>query len=510
MSAHGRGRLQDRYDWVVVGDHPAALVAGLAALKRGNSVLFVPFGDRPGREPQRQWVLGGLEGGSFGRLVRENLGISPADLGIVPARAEILHPRFRFRVPDRLEAWWPRIRRDLLDGEDASRATRRAETSRLRDWSTGLAAAVESGRLDRREASASSSGSGGRKDGARRESWRRPWEAPLQELLADTQPAEDGEFLSALRAAASPESAPGRWRARPAWETWWAAQELMMSGKVEGGWSALQHRLRELGREWGGSFLGARDEVSRFFVESGRVVGLQILARTEMIQTHRVLVGAPVRRIHDRFSGGEAPAPAARLAKAGTGLPASPLTRTRGFTLSVIVREEAVSEQVPDYVIWTEEGVGGVPLEIEVIRPRPGPVRIVARATLGPDELRAAAPDPQLLLEPSPLTRVIRARMLRKLTEVFPYIEFHAVEIQPNLGAPTSAATEAGRGASADRVPSPEEPRAVWLEQGEGWRSPLSNLAVLAGERFALGAGLPIWHGASDLLRDPQFNAASH
>ena len=38
-------RLRDHYDWIVLGDHPAALLSAGLAARQGNSVLVLPLGE---------------------------------------------------------------------------------------------------------------------------------------------------------------------------------------------------------------------------------------------------------------------------------------------------------------------------------------------------------------------------------------------------------------------------------------------------------------------------------
>ena len=61
-------KLRDQYDWVVLGDSPAALVSASLAARLGLSVLVLPLGPKSAPtllpdftvfDPERNWI-GGL------------------------------------------------------------------------------------------------------------------------------------------------------------------------------------------------------------------------------------------------------------------------------------------------------------------------------------------------------------------------------------------------------------------------------------------------------------------
>ena len=71
-------RLQDQYDWIVLGNHPAALLGGGLAAQLGQSVLILPFSssfilnvssEGQPLDPESNYLLGlGKSGKSDGLL----------------------------------------------------------------------------------------------------------------------------------------------------------------------------------------------------------------------------------------------------------------------------------------------------------------------------------------------------------------------------------------------------------------------------------------------------------
>ncbi len=103
----GAGKLRESYDWIVVGNHPAAVLSGALLAKLGLSVLQLSFFDSPSRKISKggQWVewesncLPGFAPGGLGWNLLEYLGALKTELALFSAEEEFM----RIQTPsDRL------------------------------------------------------------------------------------------------------------------------------------------------------------------------------------------------------------------------------------------------------------------------------------------------------------------------------------------------------------------------------------------------------------------------
>jgi hypothetical protein len=101
------------------------------------------------------------------------------------------------------------------------------------------------------------------------------------------------------------------------------------------------------------------------------------------------------------------------------------------FTLSFLVRNEALNSKLCSRSIWQQNGAP--PLEIEVAAPRSLTSQSPQCSTV---LLRTLMPFSQESLQPE-YQRGIASRMFRQACEILPYFESHVVESYPRFSTPT-------------------------------------------------------------------------
>src|SRR4051812_26983480 len=88
-------KLRDNYDWIVLGDHPGALLSASLAAKLGLSVLVLPLSpglgltiSRSGQylDPESNYLMAVAKGDKHNGLLSECL----ARVGILPFEAEMI------------------------------------------------------------------------------------------------------------------------------------------------------------------------------------------------------------------------------------------------------------------------------------------------------------------------------------------------------------------------------------------------------------------------------------
>ncbi|HUP55978.1 MAG TPA: hypothetical protein VM598_00895 [Bdellovibrionota bacterium] len=499
-------RLRDQYDWVVLGDHPGALLSASLAARLGLSVLVLPFapgarlivsGSGQHFDPEPNFMLGlaaadqpdqGVATGLLG-LCLKRLGVLASEEELIEVKGcfhHVLTPSARVSLAPQPEKFEGELKREL--GEE--------RVKRL-----GLLAALK---------------------GARPELGRYWAELPRR-LTMD--PARKGKVASAERLAqvyrrlghsvrATNRSAQawlvkdhrvsdlmrlhpemdledicrGLWHGvstsgihDPELPDFLQAISLANSaGAYRGGMTAYREFMLRLARR-AGADIPPKTDCRRIFVEAGRLVGIQVSNHGNMISTPAGVLGCSLEHVSQKVT-----ASGATLFRK---LRPAPKPSGWRFSISLTVHAEAIPAVTPSRLVWQEKDAPAI--LIEIVDPadyghKEADHRILFARTILPFT-------PETLTVP--FQRMTGARMFRQLTEIFPFLEFHVKRVFPDFrtGGSTfvqAKAPAADAGAEfleaypyATLEEIPENLRA-YSGPGMGARSGVEGLFVASGESF--------------------------
>lgn len=488
-------KLRAHYDWVVLGEHPGALLTAALVARLGLSVLIVPLGARPGihigqsgqiLDFESNLLIGLGESGELSGLLRgclQHLGVLPAEKDAIQQERAfplVLTPSFRFQSGMNIELaereWTRNVTSSDPDFAHVWTALKLIRPELIKYWNR-LPQRLTL--VDKKAAGADSErkitlASVMKRSVATAQSDVDAWvgDEPVARRAAYT-PGPQGrmrEFLDALSVSFGG-SLSGERTLSEQWSLWALAQT---SASVHGGMSAYRKLLKRCALGFGAHILDD-SEVRRIFIDSGKLSGLQLASRAEVVradggalgvsaQRVRPLIEVSGRRWPSRFSEGSTPS--------GWNL-----------TLALSVHADALPARLPGRVVWYEEG--GLPFEMEVALPSEFAQTDTKRRHVF---LRVTMPYDEKTLDPA-YQRLICARMFRKFTEIIPFVEQHLHGVYPDFRSSDlrefrqvyPAQTLA---ALSDHVlvfaPMQSEAR----PQGRGSRSGVEGLFLVSGESY--------------------------
>ncbi|MCM2278368.1 MAG: hypothetical protein NDJ89_09860 [Oligoflexia bacterium] len=481
---------------MVLGDHPGALLSAALAARLGLSVLVLPMGPGLGAvvtksghclDPETNFLLGLGRSEDHPGLVSEclhRLGVLHSEADAVlegeAAFPEIVTPRHRLALRDHEERLKHELRRELgTDGLKAIALLEALEASRPeyeRFWlelpaRLTLAAGTSKTRISslnlvelRKRL-----GRGGLSEAARR--WSRAQE--VSSFLLEKRHPELEEIFTGLWHSMN----TGCQALPNAFALTEAMQMLSLAftgGAFRGGMSAYREFVLRLARRHG-AFIPPKAECRRIFIERGRLAGVQIAQRGNMITVAGGALGCAFDQAKSLMT---------RSGRSWSGsAQKTPKPIGWKFTLSLTVGEEAIPNGMANRVLWQEKGAP--PLEIEWVKPadygfREAERRLVFVRTLLPFTQESLSPEYQVMAA---------ARMLRQLTELMPFLEYHILRIFPDFravpGSPEIPAGEALSDLYGFSVPQmiPENLR-CYEGRGMGSRSDVEGLFVVSGEAY--------------------------
>jgi len=498
--------LGDRYDWVVLGDHPAALLSASLVAKQGLSVLMLPMGatlkasvSESGHfhDPESNFMMGLGRSGEFCGLVSDSL----SRLGILPAEQELIRvselpqlltPETRLSFAPDLLPLSAEIKRefgaDVAEKIGLPAAIQAAEREfhtfwlQLGDRMTLKAPAKNSGGVPRALRGVADAAGLGAARGAERgyagnmtELRRILQRHPRFKLKAEANWLSSRKKVSELaRELGRPDLAEtlfglgyalsGTYHVDPPVIDILQILALGRTGATfRGGMTNLRELLVRLAQRNGAHLLPAL-ECRRVFVENGRLVGIQIANHGNMISVGGGVLGCTVGSAVEL------------MALNGRNwlrrLKSAPVPAGWVFTLSLTVHAEAVPVGMGARAIWQEKGAP--PLEVEVADvqdygSRDRDLKIIF--------LRALMPFKQESLDPD-FQRLTAARMLRQAMELLPFLEFHIVRVYPDFqedAMPIGSVHAAGKSVQFGEV---QQPRGVRVPRG-------SRVVVGEGDELA-------------------------
>jgi phytoene dehydrogenase-like protein len=492
-------KLRDHYDWVVLGDHPGALLSAALAARLGLSVLVLPV--FPGKsisvaedgrfvDPEPNYLLSLGRVPQFNGLLSECLG----RLGILPAELEqvqrseplpqVLTPEFRLAFGGAGGSDFGRLEQELSRelGKGAAQksglvqALKRAEPDYLGYWLAlperlTLAA-------DKKKTAAP-----GLRFPALKRRIAKSVTGPEQARWLDRarhasrlarELGVDGvtELLAGVAYGAG-----GNLGVDPSLDEVLHLLALARTGaSFKGGMGAYREFLERLAKRLG-AHLPPELECKRVFVDQGRFTGVQVANRANVISGGGAVVGCALSQLKTLVS------------QSGRslwrGLKPSPAPSGWRFTISFIVDERAIPPGASPRMIWQEREAP--PIEIEIADAEPHGLSSGKR-----DGSRAIQARTVLPYEPETLTleyqRRIAARLFRQLSEIFPFVEPHVRGVFPEFRPESAARTELAQVygfAGLEWIP---ENLRVFAHHagrsGVGSRSGVEGLFVATGESF--------------------------
>ena len=429
-------KLRDHYDWIVLGEKPAALLTASLAARLGLSVLVLPLApvmgfsaSRSGQcfDPESNSIVG-LGKSSHGSL----LGNTLAKIGALPS--EEFDRNTVSRVPQFLV---PDTRVAFFSDEDVLKAELQREFGTEAGAALNILKIIEtkfnsywhkfptylSIQKQKRV-----KGEGPRTLAELRKHLKKRIKASnskaysnLDKNISDMRVGIEGDFLSLATGlqywvTSGASSEPKVFDSLHMWSL------ARTSGSFKGGMTAYREFLLSLARRLG-VHVPIKTECRRIFIEQGRFAGVQIANFGNMISSHAGILGCPLDKAYPSITyTGRHWFHRKRKGPAKVGWK---------YTLALTVRKEAIPKGMLSRLIWQEPGAPA--LEIEVVNPTDYKAdyritntdhRIIYLRTVMPYT------DESLTIE---YQRLISARMVQKVTEIIPFLEYHINQIYPDF-----------------------------------------------------------------------------
>ncbi len=433
-------RLQENYDWIVLGDTPAALLSAALVARMGLSVLVVAEDGGKKWEVSDSGQLMDLEPNFLlGMAKLERLGGVVAEclsrLRLAPSEWQKLE-----RPEQIFQAVTPRVRAGFtLQNEQLEREIRRESSGSSADQWLALVDSLSATEL-------MSHGF-----------WRYlperltlrdpkhqalPMEVPLSEELllkrvqSLVQKSPDGvkawfgsdqAFSSLLTQESQQEWLQG-WLVGALGKEWGscspyhALQTLSLARtgvRVVGGVSTLRQSLLRLGIRLGAQWVAPEGESRRIFIEDGKILGVQLGTKGSVIRTRGIAAGRNASVVRG-WATGDSPA----LVEGYEGI---------RITLGLSVSDHGIPEGMLDRVVWKEAGAPA--MELERTRPEhyglPGSdYQVVFLRSVFPSESIEWSPEQW---------RSVLARMYRQACEIMPFLDENAFRRFPDFRSPDFA-----------------------------------------------------------------------
>ncbi len=450
-------KLREQYDWIVLGDDPGALLSGCLAARLGLSVLILPLSpsldvmstkNDKFVDPESSLLLGVLpfedSPSLLGRCL-DQLGMREDERGLFIAQdalPQVLTPGTRAQLVDGQSEIREQLSREW--GEEGLRQT---------GWDIALAHAEKEIRSfwthlpesKMRFPQNAESQSHSKKLLA----GLRLIRAKTRALLAGTAAPVPASVLKSARGLKAKDAQAARqWFSSQAltsgvhslefFDGVWSglsgsaprgaqkAHLLQLAGlragsvSVRGGMSAFRDLLRQLAKRNGADVV-SDSECQAIFVQHGKFVGIQSQGLGGMISGGGAMLGVPFTTLPFVATG--------RGSGAAGAHPAPGALSGWKFTVAISVHPEAIPPGATRRIVWKEADAPF--LEIELTRGRDygfaenkANHSVIFARTLMP--LTAESLTTQF-------QRLTAARMLRKLTEIFPFLDYHIEWIYPDF-----------------------------------------------------------------------------
>lgn len=410
-------KIRDSYDWVVLGEHPGALLSAGLAARLGLSVLVVPFGQTArlslssnGQylDPEANFILGiqnvdGVE--ALTRLCLNRLGVSEGEWEGVEggdALFQVVSHRHRIAFGP------PKFFASELKREIGNKAG--VELNALSAWEKYHRDILRAWHAFPKRLTIASD------KAATKAQSSRDW-ASLEFKRGGRNPVAQGDtsLHSALHFAIN-----GRpWNNAVSLPFIESLAVGTTGARFKGGMTAYRELLVNLARRLGAD-IATKTDCRKILTDGQRVTGVQLAGRSGTIRAGGVAVGARFSEAIARLQGASK-----RYGKSER----HSLTPTAWkFTLALTLSREAIPPGVGRRVVWVEQDAP--PLEIEFARRTEFEEQDTSASNVA--FLRTLMPYSSESLVPA-YQRLVSARMMRKFTELFPFAEFHVKNVFPEF-----------------------------------------------------------------------------
>lgn len=431
-------RLRDQYDWIAVGETPGALLSAAIAAKQGFSVLIVP--SSPGWEsstvklangeqvfdPEPNLWLGASNDKQKGLLheLLHKLGALDAEIqAFTPLGApgegapglELVTPQARVTLGGSAKHLSAEFKREGVTAPGLVPALRHAEDAILQHWARSIT------RLTLR------------KGGDVKAAHADPSLRAFLKGLEREHRRGDREARRWLARSAQGDAALGDRALIQGARTLWGAGDLQQGSPLhwiqqcalartaatyKGGAAAWRAFLLRLAKRLGAE-VAPKGEFKRIWVSRGRFEGIQLGSRSNVLPARGAALGLSVAELRKK------------IVLSGWGnyrrvrAPLAP--RGWRFTLSLTVHAEAIPPRLSPRIVFQEKDAP--PLEVEIANPIDFGVNDPEYRYV---HVRTVLPFTAETLEPE-YQRIMAGRMIRKLTELFPFLEYHVLHLYPDF-----------------------------------------------------------------------------
>ncbi|OFZ53231.1 MAG: hypothetical protein A2428_11845 [Bdellovibrionales bacterium RIFOXYC1_FULL_54_43] len=435
-------RFRDHYNWVVLGDHPGALLSASLAARLGLSVLVLPLapGMRAGLsdsgqcfDPESNYLIGlrGLvhSNGLLSECLQRAGVLSSEEQfirkdGVLP---QVITPSSRvlFALNDQdLAIEYNReFGKRTVERSGFLEALKEAESEFLKYWlalparltwdSATAGKSIKKGSPQAFGSLLKKIQMESRLNGKLKKSWffRR---STLSDLAHLTGRPDFNELFRGLWFGAASNSC-----ADPLLADLVHLLSIARTGaSFKGGMTAYREFLGRVAKRLG-VHLPEKVECSRLFIQKGQFIGVQVSNHGTMISVDGGVLGCRLDQARDKMtSSGQS-----WLRK----LKRSPRPAGWKFSVALTVHAEAIPPGMSSRVVWQEKDAPA--LEIEVADPLDYGIKEADSRMI---HLRTVLPFKPETLEVG-YQRLIATRMLRQLMEIIPFLEYHVTRIYPDF-----------------------------------------------------------------------------
>lgn len=484
--------IQERYDLVVLGDHPGALLSGTLAAKLGLSVLFLPVAfESPMQkkisfsgqilDPEPNFMIGlsgadGREGLLFDCLNALNLNSEDLrQIQELESLSQVLTPNFRIAFGSNTEKLQLELERELpfdfLENLSLIESLYHAQAPLISFWKNfprRLTLPLDKSKPKTSEIS------------------------KLQELRAKLFKSTDSKqanllpwfSVQDLRGACSSiekqfyEFTQGLWRSLLGQDNpkilFFDFLHALGIGRTgagfRGGMTEFRVFLLEQSKKWGADV--SRDmSVSSIIIKQGLFNGIRLAqpANCEVVFAKALVLGCGLDSLRNNLQDEKKGILHIR------GLKRSPMPCAWRFTVALSVPVSAIPPGATTRMIWQEEGAP--PLEIELGMPKDYGIQDSETVYLF---LRSFLPFSKKSLDRS-YQRVSAARMVRQATQIVPFLEDQWLQICPDFRKVECNTFEFYPFQTLQQIP---ENLRVYSSAGVGFQSGISGISVASGESY--------------------------